>query len=83
MAQTATPKGALNGLVAEHAEECFIDPGPPQEPGPEKAPQFVKVLQPQRFEEGMRARFDCRVSGKPAPNIVWLRHGVPAESGYR
>ena len=67
--------------MPEHEEEGFAEGF--VDPGPNTKPEFVKVLQPQRFEEGRTARFECRVSGKPAPNIVWLRHGIAAESGYR
>ena len=45
-------------------------------------PEFTREIQPVRFNEGMSARFECVVTGRPFPEIVWLRNGAPI-AGYR
>lgn len=36
------------------------------------APQFVKVCQDRDVTEGKMTRFDCRVTGRPYPEVTWF-----------
>lgn len=36
------------------------------------APQFVKVCQDRDITEGKMTRFDCRVTGRPYPEVTWF-----------
>lgn len=36
------------------------------------APQFIKVCQDQDVTEGKMTRFDCRVTGRPYPEVTWF-----------
>lgn len=36
------------------------------------APQFVKVCQDREVTEGKMTRFDCRVTGRPYPEVTWF-----------
>lgn len=40
-------------------------------------PGFIKIPQDQEVTEGKMVRFDLRVSGRPFPDISWLRNGQP------
>ncbi len=51
-------------------------------PEGDSKPEFTREMQPVRFNEGMSARFECVVTGRPFPEIVWLRDGAPIV-GYR
>ncbi|EYB87861.1 hypothetical protein Y032_0256g374 [Ancylostoma ceylanicum] len=42
-------------------------------------PQFVEGLKPIEVEEGKPAELTCTVVGKPEPEVVWLRDGVPVQ----
>lgn len=53
----------------------------PQEPMMEEqttkalAPQFVRVPADQEVGEGKMVRFDCRVTGRPYPEVTWYLNG--------
>ncbi|CAN8024063.1 unnamed protein product, partial [Ixodes persulcatus] len=40
-------------------------------------PNFVKIPQDQEVTEGKMVRFDVRVTGRPFPDVTWLRNGQP------
>ncbi|RCN47218.1 immunoglobulin I-set domain protein [Ancylostoma caninum] len=42
-------------------------------------PQFTEGLKPIEVEEGKPAELTCTVVGKPEPEVVWLRDGVPVQ----
>lgn len=39
-------------------------------------PAFLKVPMNREVTEGHQIRFDCRVSGRPAPEVLWYRNGM-------
>lgn len=41
------------------------------------APTFVKVFQERETQEGKMTRFDCRVTGRPYPEVTWYINQVP------
>ncbi|CAH0765342.1 unnamed protein product [Bemisia tabaci] len=40
-------------------------------------PNFLKVCPDRDVQEGKMTRFDCRVTGKPAPDVTWYINGRP------
>lgn len=43
------------------------------------APAFVRVFQNFEATEGKLARFDCRVTGRPYPDVTWFINGHPVQ----
>lgn len=41
------------------------------------APTFIKVFQDRETQEGKMTRFDCRVTGRPYPEVTWYINQVP------
>lgn len=41
------------------------------------APTFVKVFQDRETTEGKMTRFDCRLTGRPYPEVAWFINGNP------
>lgn len=41
------------------------------------APAFVRVFQDREVTEGKMTRFDCRVTGRPYPDVQWFINGNP------
>lgn len=41
------------------------------------APTFIKVFQERETQEGKMTRFDCRVTGRPYPEVTWYINQVP------
>lgn len=39
------------------------------------APSFVRVFQDRETSEGKMTRFDCRVTGRPYPDVTWYING--------
>lgn len=39
-------------------------------------PKFVAVPSEAFIKEGQMVRLDCRVSGRPYPDVVWYRNGA-------
>lgn len=39
-------------------------------------PSFIKPPSDREVTEGHQVRFDCRVSGRPAPEVLWYRNGM-------
>ncbi|XP_074857712.1 LOW QUALITY PROTEIN: striated muscle preferentially expressed protein kinase [Carettochelys insculpta] len=48
---------------------------------PSVQPLFTRRLQDLAVVKGRTARFDCKVSGTPAPTITWTHFGQPVEDG--
>lgn len=48
-------------------------PSKPVTPGTEKAPTILEPLKDQTIREGQAVAFRCRITGKPAPTIKWLK----------
>ena len=46
-----------------------------EEPNKALAPQFVRVPADQEVGEGKMVRFDCRVTGRPYPDVTWYLNG--------
>lgn len=42
---------------------------------PSKEPLFTRKLDILEVIEGRTARFDCKVSGSPAPRVIWMHFG--------
>ena len=42
---------------------------------PTKEPLFTRKLDILEVIEGRTARFDCKVSGSPAPRVTWMHFG--------
>jgi titin len=42
-------------------------------------PSFVRVFQDTNSTEGKMARFDCRLTGRPYPDVTWFINGRPAQ----
>jgi hypothetical protein len=41
------------------------------------APTFMKVFQDRETTEGKMTRFDCRLTGRPYPDVTWFINGTP------
>ncbi|XP_055338080.1 LOW QUALITY PROTEIN: titin-like [Paramacrobiotus metropolitanus] len=52
----------------QHADEGTYDKS--------MAPRFVSVPPEAHIKEGQMFRLDCRVSGRPYPDVIWFRNGV-------
>ncbi|XP_035660910.1 myosin light chain kinase, smooth muscle-like [Branchiostoma floridae] len=52
-------------------------------PSPSTAPRFLAKPTSQTVQEGGDAIFVCRVSGEPAPEVLWERDGVPVRNAGR
>ncbi|KAM3857113.1 striated muscle preferentially expressed protein kinase [Diretmus argenteus] len=46
---------------------------------PSKEPLFTRKLDILEVIEGRTARFDCKVSGSPAPSVTWMHFETPVE----
>ncbi|XP_048341653.1 striated muscle preferentially expressed protein kinase isoform X2 [Sphaerodactylus townsendi] len=46
---------------------------------PSHQPLFTRKLETVAVVEGRTARFDCKISGEPAPTVVWIRFGQPVQ----
>lgn len=42
---------------------------------PSREPLFTRKLDILEVIEGRTARFDCKVSGSPAPRVTWMHFG--------
>jgi titin len=42
-------------------------------------PSFVRVFQDTNTTEGKLARFDCRLTGRPYPDVTWFINGRPVQ----
>lgn len=45
---------------------------------PTREPLFTRKLDVLEVIEGRTARFDCKVSGSPAPSVTWMHFGEPS-----
>ncbi|XP_071751221.2 immunoglobulin superfamily member 22-like [Centroberyx gerrardi] len=56
----------------------------PQIPGGESVPDFEEKLRPITAQEGDKAVFKAKVTGKPAPSVTWERaSGCPLSEGTK
>lgn len=69
-------------LVIEPAQETptferkpHIDTIAENEAGKALAPNFIKIFQDRETTEGKMTRFDCRLTGRPYPEVYWLING--------
>ncbi|XP_019378377.1 PREDICTED: striated muscle preferentially expressed protein kinase [Gavialis gangeticus] len=46
---------------------------------PSVAPLFTRPLEDLAVVEGRAARFDCKISGNPAPAVTWTHFGLPVQ----
>ncbi|PSN37209.1 Titin, partial [Blattella germanica] len=64
--------------------QCFVQqpasstpsksqPSKPATPGTEQAPTIVEPLKGQVIKEGQAVAFRCKISGKPVPEIKWMK----------
>lgn len=42
-------------------------------------PQFVRIFNDREATEGKLTRFDCRVTGRPYPDVTWYINGRPVQ----
>lgn len=56
----------------ERSTQEFIEP---TETTKALTPAFVTLIQDQETTEGKMARFDCRVTGRPYPEVAWYING--------
>ncbi|XP_068082222.1 titin [Anabrus simplex] len=76
---------AINSTGEARCEaECFVQApstspsqAKPSTPGTEQAPAIVQPLKGQSIREGQSVAFRCKISGKPAPQIQWLKGDTP------
>ncbi|XP_033116214.1 twitchin-like [Anneissia japonica] len=47
------------------------------------APYFDKPIDDTSVPEGETAKFECKVVGKPMPQVKWYKNGIELYSGYR
>lgn len=40
-------------------------------------PKFLSIPGDREVQEGKMVRFDCRVTGRPYPEVIWLLNGAP------
>lgn len=57
----------------DNSEAVVMETGEPS--GKALAPQFVRVPADQEVGEGKMVRFDCRVTGRPYPDVTWYLNG--------
>lgn len=50
---------------------------------PSKEPLFTRKLDILEVIEGRTARFDCKVSGSPAPRVTWMHFGKNLKAAVR
>lgn len=62
-------KGCLNLFTEELTTSARL------EVTPTKEPLFTRKLDILEVIEGRTARFDCKVSGSPAPKVTWMHFG--------
>ncbi len=55
------------------ADAVVMETGEPS--GKALPPQFVRVPADQEVGEGKMVRFDCRITGRPYPDVVWYLNG--------
>lgn len=56
---------------------------PVEEPsGKVLAPSFVRVPADTDVSEGKMVRFDCRVTGRPYPDVTWYLNGEQIHDDY-
>lgn len=41
-----------------------------------EAPQFIVLLNDTTIEEGQRLSLECRLLGRPVPEVVWYKDGI-------
>lgn len=46
------------------------------------APQFVRICQDRDVTEGKLTRFDCRVTGRPYPEVTWYINGQQIQDDF-
>uniref|UniRef100_A0A0K8UMS0 Regulatory protein zeste n=1 Tax=Bactrocera latifrons TaxID=174628 RepID=A0A0K8UMS0_BACLA len=72
-------------LAVEPAAETTHEPKPVDataeqlEAGKALPPTFVKGYTDREVTEGRMTRFDCRVTGNPYPEVIWLINGRPVK----
>ncbi|XP_046554786.1 myosin light chain kinase, smooth muscle-like [Haliotis rubra] len=58
-------------------------PPPPPVPPANIPPSFVQRLNDVRLVEGTNTKLECRVLGKPFPQVSWKKDGMPVYEGPR
>nr|XP_054753173.1 muscle M-line assembly protein unc-89-like [Lytechinus pictus] len=73
-------KGALGARVSMETEEYHL-PDRERQPGEVREkhykPTFKVIPSDLEVKEGKLARFNCRVRGRPPPDLVWYRNEMP------
>ncbi|XP_041477901.1 uncharacterized protein LOC121425834 isoform X6 [Lytechinus variegatus] len=73
-------KGALGARVSMETEEYHL-PDRERQPGEVREkhykPTFKVIPSDLEVKEGKLARFNCRVTGRPPPDLVWYRNEMP------
>jgi len=68
-------------LAIEPAQEAVHEPRPVDtmaevaEQGKALSPNFIRAFQDREATEGKMTRFDCRLTGRPYPEVLWFING--------
>lgn len=70
------PVSTQEGLIHEsQMKQTFVEQVSETESGKSLAPNFVRVCNDRDVTEGKMTRFDCRVTGRPYPEVTWIING--------
>lgn len=70
----STSEGLIHESTFRRDETVEVEASPE---GKSLAPQFVRVCGDRDVTEGKMTRFDCRVTGRPYPEVTWYINGRP------
>lgn len=69
------PVNTQEGLIHESSFKQQVTETEQTDTGKTLAPNFVKVCGDRDVTEGKMTRFDCRVTGRPYPDVTWYING--------
>lgn len=72
-AQAQEPSAKVARTASQERAADAQEAGEPS--GKALPPQFVRVPADQEVGEGKMVRFDCRVTGRPYPDVTWFSNG--------
>lgn len=73
------PTNTQEGIVHESTmrQQVVQETNTTEESGKSLPPNFVRVCGDREVTEGKMTRFDCRVTGRPYPEVTWYINGMP------
>lgn len=69
------PVSTQEGLLHESTMKSVTETTEQTDAGKALAPNFVRVCNDRDVTEGKMTRFDCRVTGRPYPEVTWFING--------